>query len=185
MSGRAAAAALFATLVASLGCARTPGARSDPAVSIRFAIAMESDAIGPVYVALAGADGAAGWVRVTRGGERIFLRERCDIADCDAPPAVCGASIPLVRDIGGGGGPRSVELVWDGMTSVVDSASRCETRRPAPPGEYVARFCYSREADLQGGGNPAAGVPGRLTSPTCVDRPFTLQDRAVVLSVVP
>jgi len=139
----------------------------------------------PVYVALSSGDAAAGWVRVTRNGERIFLGERCDIEDCGVPPAVCGAAIPMVRGINGACGPKGVELVWDGTTSVVDSVARFETRRPAPPGDYVARFCYSRAADLEAGGDPARGVQGRLTDPTCVTRPFTLQDREVVLPVVP
>jgi hypothetical protein len=172
-------------LIAGLGCAPAPAPRSEPAVSIRFAIQVSGDPTGPLYVALHGSDGAVGWVRASRAGVPVHFRERCDIEDCGAPAAVCGAAIPMVRDIAGGGGPPGVELVWDGTTSVVDSVSRCETRRPAPPGDYVARFCYSREAEVQPGGYPGAARPGRLLNPTCVNRAFGLQDREVVLPVVP
>jgi hypothetical protein len=55
------------------------------------------------------------------------------------------------------------------MTSVLDSVARCEIRQPAPPGDYVARFCY--------------GVQGRLKDPACVTRPFTVGDREVVLKL--
>jgi hypothetical protein len=163
----------------------TAGAVQEAAGPIRFAIEVGPEVTGPVYVSVSGSDGGPGWIRAFREGARVYLSERCEIADCGVPPAVCGAGIPLVRDLTAGG-DRRVELVWDGLTSTVDSVAGCETRRPAPPGSYVARFCYSREADVRSPATPppmgtAAATPGRLIRPTCEERPFTLADREAVL----
>jgi hypothetical protein len=166
------------------GAARSAAVDAMPrdSLSIRFAIQVNPDEAGPIYVLLNGEDGQIGWVKVFRGGQRIYLRERCEIEDCGAPAAVCGAALPLIRNIAGGRGQRSVEYIWDGMTSVVDSVSGCESRDPAPPGDYSAEFCFSREADLQGG-DPTRGVPGRLVQPTCSRKPFALRDEEVVLII--
>jgi hypothetical protein len=83
---------------------------------------------------------------------------------------VCGAAIPLVRAIASSG---RVEFSWDGMESIVDDAARCATRKPAAAGQYVATFCYSRQAEITGPGNPATGIQGNLVKPVCVDKPFT------------
>jgi len=124
-----------------------------------------------------------GWLRASRGGTRVFLQERCAIPDCGAEPVVCGAAIPFVQNIAGPGAARRVEFAWDGLISVVDSVARCETRRPAPPGEYVARFCYSREAEFPAGPDSTRAAPGRLLRPICVERTFTPEDTEVVLTI--
>lgn len=158
-------------------------ARPGRSLSIRFAIEVNPGVAGPIYVLLSGEDAQIGWVKVFRGGQRIYFRERCEIEDCGAPPAVCGAALPLVRNIAGGQEQRSVEFVWDGTTSVVDSVSGCESREPASPGDYSAEFCFSREADVQGGGDPSRAVPGSLIRPTCSPKPFTLLDEEVVFVI--
>jgi hypothetical protein len=131
-------------------------------------------------VLLTASDGAPGWIRVTLDGKPVPLRERCDIADCGTSPAVCGAALPMVRDLAGRG-ERRLELVWDGMTSAVDSTAQCERRVPAAPATYTARFCYSTEAQTQGPADSTGAMPGRLGQLTCRERPFTLADREVVL----
>lgn len=159
------------------GCAVR--ARAPEPAPITFAIEV-ANAAGPVYVMLGGSDDQPGWVSVTGPAGRVYLRERCEIEDCGAPPAVCGAALPVIRNIGAGAAVRRVELTWDGMTSELDVDARCERRRPAPPGAYVARFCHAREADLEG---TAPVQSGRLVRPTCVDRPFTLRERRVTLTI--
>jgi hypothetical protein len=132
-------------------------------------------------VNLGASDGGPGWVWAARDGRRAYLHERCEIADCGQQPAVCGAPVPLLRDLAGGG-ERRVEFQWDGMISLVDSAAgRCEIRRVAPPGTYVAHLCYSRRAETQGPPSPTGVVQGRLVQPTCVERKFTPSDREVIL----
>ena len=159
------------------------GTDSGPFASIRFAIEVDDDVVGPIYVLLNEEDDQMGWVKVFRNGERIYFRERCEIEDCGVPVAVCGAAIPFVKDIAGGGDRRTIEFVWDGMTSVLDPLSGCETRQPAPPGDYIARFCFSREAEFEGDGDPTRAVPGRVIHPTCVEKPFTLHEQQVVLRI--
>lgn len=164
----------------AIGCAgRTGAAKSVD--SIRFAIEVSDEVAGPIYVRLHGEDGQLGWVMAFRDGERIYFRERCEIGDCGAPVAVCGAAIPLIRNIAGGRDRRSIEFAWDRLTSVRDSLSGCETRHPALPGAYIARFCFSREAEFQGDADPTRAVPGRLIHPVCKEQPFTLREQAVVL----
>jgi len=160
-------------------------AASRVALSIRFAIELGRGVEGPVYVMLNDEDDQPGWVRSFRDGERMYLRERCEIEDCGVPPVVCGAAIPLVRDIKGTASLTSIEFVWDGMTSVLDPASGCETRRPAGAGDYVARFCFSRRAEFYAEGDPTVAIPGGLVDPTCVERRFTLRDQQVVLRIPP
>jgi len=148
--------------------------------SVRFAIELSGTVNGPFYVSLSDAGDQPGWVRAFRGGQRIFLLPRCDIEDCGAPPAVCGAALPVVLDLARVP-DRSIEFVWDGMTSVIDTVIGCETRQMALPGEYLARFCYSSEAELESGSDPTRPSPGRLVRPQCVDMSFGLADREVVL----
>jgi hypothetical protein len=169
--------------IAGIDCAGHTATAKSAAVSIRFAIEVDNDSPGPIYVLLNGSDAQLGWITVYREGERIYFRERCEIEDCGVPHAVCGAAFPEVRNIAGGGDRRSIEFVWDGMTSVRDSLSGCETRRPVSPGQYIARFCYSREAEVEGNGDPLRAVPGRLIDATCIEKPFTLLEREMVLRI--
>ena len=185
-------------LVAGLGCggkvdrsepAGVPQAATDSvnlatssgsATPIRFAIEVGSDSMRTVYVLLNREDSQVGWVTVFREGERIFLRERCEIEDCGVPAAVCGAAIPLIRNIAGAG---IIEVEWTGMTSVLDSITGCEMREPAAPGEYTARFCFSRDARIEGEGDPTHAAPGRLVGATCIEKEFNLRLRQVVLGI--
>ena len=155
---------------------------ADRVVPIRFALEVGSDVQGPIYVQLSGEDNQPGWISAFRGSERVYFRERCEIEDCGSN-AVCGVSIPMVQDIADPGATGVIELMWDGLTSVADPVAGCELRQPAPQGEYVARFCYSREAELEGGVAPTNPVPGGLVRATCTDLPFTLLEREVVLRI--
>lgn len=165
--------------------AQTDSARgevdADTPVSIRFAIELSGATDGPIYVSLNGADNQLGWVTVFRDGERIYFGERCEIEDCGVPPAVCGAALSMVRDVAAAD-ERGIAFVWDGMTSTIDPSRQCERRQPAPPGNYVARFCYSREATVQGG-DPARAAQGSVRNPTCVDRTFTLHEHEIVFRI--
>jgi hypothetical protein len=173
---------IFLAMMPVMNCAGgTPAA--ERATSIRFAIELTADAEGPIYVLLSGADDQPGWIRASHAGARVYFKERCDIPDCGVDPAVCGAAIPLVRNLASSADERSIEFVWDLTTSVRDSVSGCETREAVPPGTYTARFCFSREAELQGQGDVTRGVMGRVVSPTCVDREFTLQEQQVVVRI--
>jgi hypothetical protein len=174
---------MAAALLGVAGCGghaeaeREPVAARQAARGIRFAIELAEGTPGPLYVLLERTDGQPGWVEVTHEGRSIPLRERCEVQDCGSPSGVCGMSIPVVSDLAES---RRVERVWDTTTSVIDSVAGCERRVPAPAGAYVARFCYSREADRLGGQIP--GMPGdRLVNPICTERQFTLEDTEVVL----
>ena len=182
---------LATALVLSIGCVGGGGqAESDDesleragAVEIRFVLEVASDVSGPIYVQLNGQDSQIGWIQASRGGERVYFRERCEIEDCANRGVVCGAAMAMIRNIGEGAQSGGIEFVWDGMTSGFDGVSGCELRRPAPPGDYIARFCYSREAEFQSGGDPTMAVPGRLIRPDCTERPFTLLDQEVVFRI--
>jgi hypothetical protein len=138
---------------------------------------------GPVYVQVATLEDQPGWIRVSHSdGQRVHLRPPCEIPECGKPPVVCGAAVPLVRDIATAG---RVEFTWDGMESIVDDAARCATRKPAAAGQYVATFCYSSQADIVGGGNPATGVQGSLVKPVCTDIPFSWPKDSVTTFRIP
>ena len=151
--------------------------------SVRFAIQIDREAVAPIYVLLNEEDDQPGWVKVFRNDERIYLRERCEIPDCGVTPAVCGAAIPLVKNIKGDAGLSSIEFAWDGLTSVTDPGTGCETRQPAGSGDYVSRFCFSRTAEFEPGSDTGRAAPGSLVEPTCVEIPFTLQQPQVVLRI--
>ena len=181
---------LASALVLSVGCGGAGQAGSnggldqaDAAVEIRFAIEMADDVSGPIYVLLYGEDNQVGGVQACRDGERIHFRERCEIEDCANRGVVCGAAMSTIRNIGAGAETGMIEFVWDGMTSAFDEVSGCEIRRPALPGDYIARFCYSREAEFQTNSDPALAVPGRLVGLDCTERPFTLLNEEVVFGI--
>lgn len=182
---------LALALVLSVGCggAGQTGSsgesfeQTDATVEIRFAIEVADDVSAPIYVLLYGEDNQVGWIQAFRDGERIHFRERCEIEDCANRGVVCGSAMSTIRNIGAGAETGTIEFVWDGMTSGFDEVSGCEIRRPALPGDYIARFCYSREAEFQANSDPALAVPGRLVGLDCAERPFTLLDEEVVLSI--
>lgn len=154
-------------------CAPTPAGPPGGPRELEFVLRAGAGVAGPVYVQAVDVDNQPGWVRVTRQGEPVFLRERCDVETCGAPGGVCGAAIPLVRDVAAGG--REIVLRWDRATSVVDARAGCQTRRPAPDGAYVARFCYARRAELAEGGLVTGGDrQGQVVAPVCREVPFVL-----------
>ena len=152
---------------------------------VRLALTLGAGVRAPVYVQVTSEDDQPGWVRLTRMGERIHLRERCEVPDCGRAPAVCGAAIPLVRDIGVNSGPRAIDVQWDGTMSVVDPAAACETREAAPAGDYVATFCYSRRADLADNATGGRDVQGVLLQPTCRAVSFSLPREGEVVVSIP
>lgn len=137
----------------------------------------------PLFIRVSTNDAQPGWISVTHAdGRRVYLNARCDIGDCGKAPAVCGAAIPIVRDIAASG---SIEFTWDGMDSSLDATAQCERREPAAAGAYVASFCYARSASLTGTGNPSTGTQGTLIQPTCATVPFTLPVSSAVRYKVP
>ena len=167
------------TLLLGATCGPTASMESS---TLRLVLEAPVGGPSPAFVQVASDADQPGWVTLTgEDGARVYIRPRCDIADCGKAPAVCGAAIPVVRDIASG----SIEVEWDGMTSVVNPAAACETRQPAPPGSYVATFCYAREAALMGDGDPKKGVQGTLVQPTCAKVPFTWPGAETVRYRVP
>lgn len=165
------------------GCA-AGSSGSDETGPVRFAIEVEGTHAEPVWVQLVSESEPVGWVTVSGREGRLYLEPRCEVPDCGARPVVCGAAIPQVRRVAEGGAAASVEYSWDGTTSTVSEADRCERRVPAAPGAYSARFCYAPAAVLDAAGDAAAGLPGRLERVRCEERAFELgRDREVVLTL--
>ena len=171
MNLRIASAVAAVSLPMILLGSRCAPTTSHDVAALRFSLDASGSGPSPLYVQVATAGDQPGWIRVTHAdGRPVYLKPRCEIADCGKPAAVCGAAIPLVRDISSIG---RVEFAWDGTDSVLDSAAGCEIRQPATPGNYVASFCYSRKAETTGDGNPASGIQGSLVTPVCRDVLFT------------
>lgn len=155
-----------------------------PADSVPTRFILEAgNTTAPLFIRVATDDAQPGWISITHAdGRRLYLNSRCDIGDCGKPPAVCGAAIPIVRDIATTG---SIEFTWDGLDSSLDATSGCERREAAAAGAYVASFCYARSASVTGTGNPATGVQGTLNQPACATVPFTWPASAAVRYRVP
>lgn len=151
-----------------------PRIESLPSGMVRFTLGLSSAAIDAVYVSVNDEGNQPGWVRVFRGTERIYLKERCEIEDCGRQAAVCGAAIPMIQQIKRNASSGSIEVIWDGRNSITDSSSDCEIRQQSPEGQYKARFCYALEAEFEPTSDPAQPVPGRLIQPTCVEQSFIL-----------
>ena len=142
-----------------------------------------SDRTTPLFIRVALDNAQPGWISVTHAsGAPVYLVARCDIGDCRSPAAVCGAAVPVVRDISSAG---SVEFVWDGNGSVLDATTGCERRSKAAEGAYVARFCHARAATQTGAGNSTAGMQGALVNRVCADVRFTLPGATTVRHRVP
>lgn len=172
---------LIAASFLALGGRCGPSASTE-STSLRFILEAPASGTSPTFVLLVASADQPGWVSVAdEGGARVDIRPRCDIADCNLPPSVCGAAIPLVRDIAGG----RIEVEWDGMMSVIDTVRACKTRRPAPPGRYVATFCHAQQASLVAEGDTKVGVQGSLVQPTCGRVPFTWPGAETVRYQVP
>lgn len=142
--------------------------------SVHFRLALSQEAEGTIYVSLNGTDGQPGWLRVSREGERVYLKPRCEIEDCAEAPMVCGAAIPMIQALRAGQGPDSLGFTWDGEESVVLSDRSCELRQPAEAGAYTARFCVSRDGAYEQPADLSQPVPGQVIAPECLERAFTL-----------
>ena len=165
-----------------LSAAQCPTAAPEVAAATRFRLTASNAARAPVYAQVTTQEDQPGWIEVSHaGGARVYLRARCEVPDCGRPEISCGAAVPLVRDIARG----SIESEWDGTESIFDGSSGCETRRPAPPGRYVAKFCYAHEAAIVAGSGSPEGVQGTIERPLCTDVPFTLPGAGVVSFTVP
>jgi len=152
---------------------------------MRFAIEVSNDVPESIWVQLSSGDGQIGWVTVTGEDGRIYFIERCDIPQCDVPEGVCGQGIGMVRDITGGTYSGSIEMYWDGVTSIVEEEDDCEQRVQAPAGSYTASFCWSLNATINSEDDPALGVPGELVDPICQDIEFELYvDDEVVYQIM-
>jgi hypothetical protein len=163
---------------------QTGGSRADDPdgseVAIRFAIEVDGRQ-SPFFVVPFEESAQVGWVQAYRNGELVYFQERCEIEECGLPPAVCGAALATVLDLARQPS-RRIETVWDGTTSVIDPAIQCERREPVAPGDFVARFCYGFEAELEREADEAGPVAGRLIDRQCTDVPFELGDSLVLLS---
>lgn len=151
--------------------------------TVRFAIVARPTHREDVWVQVSDEGSQPAWITLMRGTERVWINERCELPDCGQEPAVCGAGIPMVRNVGGAAAERAIELTWDGRTSVRASAG-CEMRErvQASAGALTARICWSARVERQGGGGPLMG-PGRVTGATCTDRQVTSRDTAIVVQV--
>lgn len=192
-------AVLLPTVLLAAQCARqepVTGAASAPAPAVpaqpapargvRFALRVPAGGTAPVFVQVTGTNHQPEWITVARGGQRVFLLPRCDVETCGGSRGVCGAAIPMVRDLTAGS--RTIAFQWDGTTSVLDPSTRCQTRGAAPAGAYVARFCWGRGATFMRGA-AAAGAgdrAGEVAAPVCREVPFVLpRDGEVGMDVPP
>jgi len=153
---------------------------------VQFAIELDPASSGPMYVQFSGGENQPPWVTLWRGAERVWVQERCEIADCDAPSAVCGASVPIVLDLSQAPN-RRIEFSWDRKTSMINLPDYCETRVPAATGTHTARFCYSQQADIGQSGGSGYSF-GSLVNATCESRSFVLAGDfvpPVVLRIAP
>ena len=136
-----------------------------------------------MFVLLQKENGQIGWVNVNNEGEEIFLKERCEIINCNASSEVCGASLPVIQDITVEANNRIVQFYWDKKISFIKNSPQCEVRVSALEGDYTASFCYSHSAISFTGDNIKGEGIGQLVSPVCVSKSFQLKDKEVILEV--
>lgn len=119
-----------------------------------------------------------GWLSVrTAAGATVHIVGRCDICDCPTSSGgcltcpVCGPPPDVVRELSGAG--DLIEHRWD---QVVHPSGSCgpgavcsAPPTPAPPGDYVATFCWSTEAT-------GVGMGHTVGMSACDDVPFRLPD---------
>ncbi len=123
---------------------------------------------GPGWLSVSGAD-----------GRRLDISGRCDICDCPTAGGRCmecprcGPPPDVVRLLTGAG--DLIEQRWDGLvhtTGTCDSGELAICAAPAavaPPGEYVATFCWSQTAT-------GVGMGHTVGMSTCDDVHFVLPD---------
>lgn len=121
-----------------------------------------------------------GWLSVrTAAGSSLAIVGRCDLCDCPTAGGrcvgcpVCGPPPDFVVQLFGTG--DLVEHRWDGLvhdTATCDSGELALCSAPptaAPPGDYVATFCWSTVAT-------GVGMGAMVGMSTCDDVTFHLPD---------
>jgi hypothetical protein len=105
------------------------------------------------------------WVSISRDGAPVRFLDECFAPPCVEGGGFCGAAICVVENITGGTRYGSIFMSWDGWIRPEPDQPAC---RPAPPGDYTARFCLAYRHEM-----------GEVTDPFCHDVPFTLPTREV------
>lgn len=121
-----------------------------------------------------------GWLTVrTAGGGALAIVGRCDLCDCPASGGAClecprcGPPPDDVRQLVGTG--DLIEHRWDGLvhtTGTCDAGELALCSAPptrAPPGDYVASFCWSTVAT-------GVGMGHTVGMSTCDEVAFRLPD---------
>jgi hypothetical protein len=127
-----------------------------------------------VWIQTGDAYGLPAWVEILKDGAPLLIHDRCDVPPCDDPDAgVCGIAFQMVRSLTHGSYGGSAWLTWDGRVRAERADGSCRERTPAAPGDYVARFCFGWAKS-----EDAAGAV--VTTPTCVEEPFTYPTPRVV-----
>lgn len=143
---------------------------------VSLGLVFTTDVPEDVWIQSQDAYGLPGWVEILRDGEPLPIHDRCDVPACDDPDAgVCGIAFQSVRSLTRGDYGGSAWLTWDGRVRVPSADGSCRRTEAAPPGDYVARFCFGWTTDEAPGG---AGTI--VTIPTCVEEPFSYPTPMVV-----
>lgn len=137
--------------------------------SLIFRLSYQSDIADSIYVQGGTEAGGQAWLTVRPvGGDALPILDDCGVcacADCGAC-AVCGLGLPVVVEIARG---AQLDWIWDASVyhpaTCPSSSLGCERAEPLPAGAYLARFCWSWEADGVGTGHHVGPV-------TCADEPF-------------
>ncbi len=135
---------------------------------VSFGISYTTDIPESVWVQSGDDLGLPGWVDVRDDDDLpVWLFDRCDIPICDEGGGACGQALPQVLDVTQGGYGGQVFVTWDGHRRALVASGDCLERVPAPPGDYVARFCFGWSVTEPGPG-------GEVLDPWCEEVPFTL-----------
>lgn len=154
-----------------------------PPVGLVFRLSFRSD-VGAADVLYAQESSSSregpGWLSVRAAdGTALELTGRCDLCECPASGTAClscprcGPPPDIVRALSGAGG--SIEHLWDGRahtTGTCDLGELALCAAPpasAPPGDYVATFCWS-------GTTSGVGLGQTIGISSCDEVPFHLPD---------
>jgi hypothetical protein len=169
----------------SADAAPGPAPDAGAPAGVRFVLRVTNDVPESIWVQVSDAAGQPGWLTLEHAGERFFIAEMCEFETCDGPPeGVCGAALPMVRDITGGTARGEHVLEWDGIASRPDRDGTCERRGPAPAGTWKATFCWGLAASVESSPVATEAVPGEVLRPVCVERHFELPGTREVVEVL-
>ena len=104
----------------------------------------------------------------------------CDACD---PDPDCAERVPTVGAVG-----QVDDLIWSQTWWRTDTPDGDDCARPAPfpDGNYLATFCFSREAELDGAFDDDGLAPGVIGESVCLDPvAFTIPAAGDVVGVVP